>query len=100
MRVSDFSEVFPNFVTDELRYGLRSFGKKLNGYDAPDAVLSAAETRTSAPIRILRHPERLTAIGHDRIYPCGEGAGYAGGITSSALDGINVALAIVRTYHS
>ena len=98
VRVSDFSEVFPNFVTDELRYGLRSFGKKLNGYDAPDAVLSAAETRTSAPIRILRHPERLTAIGHDRIYPCGEGAGYAGGITSAAVDGIRCALALMEQF--
>jgi uncharacterized FAD-dependent dehydrogenase len=98
VRVADFGDVFPSFVTDELRYGLRSFGKILNGYDAPDAVLTAAETRTSAPLRILRHPQLLTAIGHDRIYPCGEGAGYAGGITSAAVDGIRCALALMAQF--
>ena len=98
MRVADFGDVFPSFVTDELRYGLGSFGKKLNGYDAPDAVLTAAETRTSAPLRILRHPQLLTTIGHDRIYPCGEGAGYAGGITSAAVDGLRSAMALMAAH--
>lgn len=98
VRVADLAEVFPSFVTDELRYGLRSFGKKLRGYDAPDAVLTAAETRTSAPLRILRLPETLTAIGHDRIYPCGEGAGYAGGITSAGVDGIRCATALIERF--
>ena len=62
------------------------------------AILTAAETRTSAPLRILRDPEALTAIGHHRIYPCGEGAGYAGGITSAAVDGIRSALAFMARF--
>ncbi len=98
VRVSDFEEVFPSFVIDSLRYGLRSFGGKIYGYDARDAVLTAAETRTSAPLRILREPQSLTAIGHSRIYPSGEGAGYAGGITSAAVDGIRSALALMARF--
>lgn len=97
-RLSDFGKVFPGFLCDSLRYAFTSFGKKLEGYDTPDAVLTAAETRTSAPLRILRSPETLTAIGHDRLYPCGEGAGYAGGITSAAVDGIRVALALMNRF--
>ena len=98
VRVADFDTVFPSFVTESLRYGLRSFGKKLQGYDAPDAVLTAAETRTSAPLRILRNGETLTALGHDRIYPAGEGAGYAGGITSAAVDGLRCAMALIARF--
>ncbi|MBQ9785264.1 MAG: hypothetical protein IJW29_07165 [Clostridia bacterium] len=98
VRVADFETVFPRFVTDSLRYGLRSFGQKIKGYDAPDAVLTAAETRTSAPLRILRNGETLTAVGHDRIYPCGEGAGYAGGITSAAVDGVRCAMALMERF--
>ncbi len=98
VRVSDLNAVFPSFVTESLRYGLASFGKKLHGYDAPDAILTAAETRTSAPLRILRSQETMTAIGHDRIYPAGEGAGYAGGITSAAVDGIRSATALMARF--
>ena len=98
VKVSDFSSVFPRFVQDSLRYGFASFGKKLRGYDDPDAVLTAAETRTSAPLRILREPTSLTAIGHDRIYPCGEGAGYAGGITSAAVDGVHSAMSLMERF--
>lgn len=98
VRVTDLSAVFPHFVTDSLRYGLSSFGKKLAGYDAPDAVLTAAETRTSAPLRILREPNSLTAIGHSLIYPCGEGAGYAGGITSAAVDGVRSAMSLMERF--
>lgn len=98
VKVSDFEQIFPSFVTKSLRYGLRSFGRKLKGYDVPDAVLTAAETRTSAPLRILRDSEALCAIGHDLIYPCGEGAGYAGGITSAAVDGVRVAMALMARF--
>lgn len=96
--LTDFKSVFPSFVTDSLRYAFDSFGKKLAGYDDPDAVLTAAETRTSAPLRILRDREKLTAIGHPLIYPCGEGAGYAGGITSAATDGLRVAEALIARF--
>ncbi|MBR7097784.1 MAG: NAD(P)/FAD-dependent oxidoreductase [Clostridia bacterium] len=96
--LADFGTVFPSFVTDSLRYAFHSFGKKLEGYDSPDAVLTAAETRTSAPLRILRDRETMTAIGHPLIYPCGEGAGYAGGITSAATDGLRVAEVLMERF--
>ena len=98
VRVADFESVFPSFVTESLRYGLRSFGHKIKGYDAHDAILTAAETRTSAPLRILRHGETLHAIAHPLIYPAGEGAGYAGGITSAAVDGIKCAQALMARF--
>ncbi len=98
VKAADFEDVFPRFVTDSLRYGLRAFGMRVKGYDSPDAILTAAETRTSAPLRILRNGETLTAVGHDRIYPCGEGAGYAGGITSAAVDGVRCAMALMERF--
>ena len=98
VKVADFEAVFPPFVLASLRQGFASFGKKIKGYDAPDTVLTAAETRTSAPLRILRDPNSLSAIGHARIYPCGEGAGYAGGITSAAVDGVRVALSLMSQF--
>lgn len=98
VRTADFSEIFPTFVTDSLRYALNCFGKKISGYDASDAVLTAAETRTSSPVRILRNSETYTAVGHPLVYPCGEGAGYAGGITSAATDGIRIAEALMGRF--
>lgn len=97
VRCADLTGIFPDFVTETLMRGLRSFGHKLPGFDVPDAVLTGAETRTSSPVRILRGDD-LTAVGHSRIYPCGEGAGYAGGIMSAAVDGIRVAQAIMERY--
>ena len=64
----------------------------------PEAVLTGAETRTSAPLRILREEETLCAPGHPLVYPVGEGAGYAGGITSAAVDGIRAATALMANY--
>lgn len=98
VREADFGKVFPSFVCDTLRYGFRSFGKKIKGFDAPDTMLTAAETRTSAPVRILRNKETMTAPGHPLIYPCGEGAGYAGGITSAAVDGLRAAMALMSAF--
>ena len=98
VRVCDLTQIFPDYVTDYLRFAFRSFGKKMAGFDAPDAVLTAAETRTSAPLRILRDAGTLTAVGQDRIYPCGEGAGYAGGITSAAVDGLRAAIALINRF--
>lgn len=96
-RAADMCDVLPAFVIDSLRYGLSSFDKKINGFASPTALLTGAETRTSAPVRILR-TESMNAIGHTNIYPCGEGAGYAGGITSAGVDGIKTALAIIKKY--
>lgn len=97
-KAADFEEIYPKFATYALRRGLLSFGRKIKGFDAPDAILTAAETRTSAPLRILRDPEQMIAIGHPCLYPCGEGAGYAGGITSAAVDGLRAALAFMESY--
>ena len=98
VRMADFETVFPSFVTESLRYAFQSFGKSLAGYDSADTVLTAAETRTSAPVRILRNNETCTALGHPLVYPCGEGAGYAGGITSAATDGIRIAEALMKRF--
>lgn len=97
VRTTALDDIFPESVIRGLRCGLRSFGRRLHGFDAPDAVLTAAETRTSSPVRIKRG-EMLTAPGYDRVYPCGEGAGYAGGITSAAVDGVRVAQAIMSRF--
>jgi uncharacterized FAD-dependent dehydrogenase len=96
-KCADMNKIFPEFVSSELKLGLNSFDRKLSGFACSDAVLTGVETRTSAPVRILRG-EDMCAIGHDRIYPCGEGAGYAGGITSSAVDGIRVAIKIMERF--
>ena len=93
----DLHNVLPAFVCDMLDEGLRAFGKKINGFDAPDVPMTGVETRTSAPVRIMRG-DGLTAFAHDRIYPCGEGAGYAGGIMSAAIDGLRVARAVMEKY--
>ncbi len=88
--------VLPNFVGDAIEEGIRSFDRKIHGFADPDALISGVESRTSSPVRILRNPElESTAAG---IYPCGEGAGYAGGITSAAMDGIKVAEAVAGKY--
>ena len=80
-----------------LRLGLLNFGRKLKGFDGKGALLTGVETRTSSPVRIVRG-ESLEAIGISGLYPCGEGAGYAGGIMSAAVDGIRVAQQIISTY--
>lgn len=94
---SDFSSIFPGFVTEMLKEGLSDFGRKIKGYAAEYVPLTGVETRTSSPVRILRTDD-LTALGHGRIYPCGEGAGYAGGIVSAAVDGLRVADRIISKY--
>ena len=96
-RLARMDDVLPSFVCDSLRYGLTSFDRKVKGYAMPEAVLTAPETRTSSPVRISRG-EDLCAIGQPGVYPCGEGAGYAGGITSAAVDGLKVAEAILSVF--
>ncbi len=90
----------PDFVTLQLKRALVDFDRKIKGFAVQDAILTGAETRTSAPIRILRDPETRLALGQSYIYPCGEGAGYAGGITSAAIDGIKTALAVMKRFKS
>lgn len=97
VRPADLEKLFPSFVTEYLRAGLYDFGKKIKGYDNPSVPLTGVETRTSAPVRILRGDD-CTAVGHPGVYPCGEGAGYAGGIVSAAVDGLRVASEILKKY--
>lgn len=93
----DFSMLFPPFVTGMLQKGIRHFSNKLPGFAIPDAILTGVETRTSSPVRILRG-EDFQSPGFTGIYPCAEGAGYAGGIMSAAVDGLRVAMALMGQY--
>ena len=90
---SDLTRCLPAYVTDTLREALPIFDRKVHGFAAPDAVLTGVETRSSSPVRILRG-EDLQSTGLRGLYPCGEGAGYAGGIMSAAVDGVRVAEAV------
>lgn len=93
VREADLSLVLPGFIADALREGIRSFDRKMRGFISAEATLTGVETRTSAPVRIVRG-EDLQSLTLKGLYPVGEGAGYAGGIMSSALDGIRAADAI------
>ncbi len=90
-----FDDIFPAFITAALREGLAVIGRNMPGFIHDQAVMIAAETRTSSPVRILRDPVSLQSTTVAGLYPAGEGAGYAGGIVSSALDGARVADAII-----
>lgn len=88
----------PDFLTERLRAGFRHFGKLSKGFLTDEAVMIAIETRTSAPVRILRNAETLQHIALRGLFPCGEGAGYAGGIVSAAIDGERCAEAVAAFY--
>lgn len=90
------TEILPKFVTDHLQTALTEFDRMIKGFVSKEALLLAPETRTSAPVTIERDRETLESISHKGFYPCGEGAGYAGGITSAAVDGVKVAESILN----
>ena len=89
--------ILPRFVTEQMRNGLRVFGRKIRGFDSADALLTGPETRTSSPVRITREKDRHS-LQVKGLLPCGEGAGYAGGIMSAAVDGIGCANEILQTF--
>ncbi len=93
----DFQALFPPFVTEMLRVGLLDFERKIKGFSKSDTLLTGVETRTSSPLRVLRQ-ENLQSPTLEGLYPCAEGAGYAGGIMSAAVDGIRAALEIMKLY--
>ncbi|HXH76734.1 MAG TPA: FAD-dependent oxidoreductase [Bacteriovoracaceae bacterium] len=93
---TDIREIFPSFIVEHLKKGLVEFDRDLPGFIHEDALLIAPETRTSAPLTILRDKKTLISESHQGLYPCGEGAGYAGGITSAAVDGVKIALSIMQ----
>ncbi len=94
---ADFRTVLPQGVVDSLKRAIVDMDRRLKGFAAPDGLLTAAETRTSSPVRIERG-EDMQSIAVQGLYPSGEGAGYAGGITSSAADGLRVAEAIYQLF--
>jgi uncharacterized protein len=95
VRAAELAEVLPSFVADALRNGIRQFDQKMKGFITQEANLIGVETRTSSPVRICRSPDGQSESVRG-LYPCGEGAGYAGGIVSSALDGMKVAQYVIR----
>lgn len=94
---ADMRECLPSYVVEGIKDGINNFDRKIKGYGREDAVLTGIETRTSAPVKITRN-ERLESISLSGLYPCGEGAGFAGGIVSAAVDGIKVAERIIEKY--
>lgn len=96
--LADVRSILPKTIGDSIEEGVLAFGKKLKGFDREDALLSGVESRTSSPVRIVRSREGLSNI--EGIYPCGEGAGYAGGITSAAMDGIKAAEFICEKFRN
>ena len=93
----ELKECLPKAVVDTLKEGILVFGKRIDGYDMYDGILTGIETRTSAPVRILRN-EKLQSVSVKGLYPTGEGAGFAGGIISAAVDGIKASERIMEEY--
>ena len=92
----DLHKVLPKKITSTLEQALPELGRKLRGFDDPSALLTGPETRSSSPVRILRDETKQSSL--QGLFPCGEGAGYAGGITSAAVDGILCAEAVMASY--
>lgn len=91
--LANLNEIMPDFVSTTLKEGIKYFDTKLKGFAHPDSILTGMETRSSSPVKILRNEKLVSNV--DGIYPCGEGAGYAGGIMSAAVDGIKCAVAAI-----
>ena len=96
VRPADLGGCLPPYVVETIRAALPQFGKRIAGFDLPDAVLTGVETRSSSPVSMPRSPTGEGSIGG--LYPAGEGAGHAGGITSAAVDGIRMAEAIISRF--
>lgn len=93
----DLKTLFPDFVSDYLIKGIRQFERKIRGFSDSGSILTAVESRTSSPVRIPRN-DSGEALSCENLYPCGEGAGYAGGIMSAAVDGIKIAVKIMEKF--
>lgn len=97
-RLANVRSVFPEELAESLEQGIAAMDCKIHGFAREDALLSGVESRTSSPIKILRDKAMESEI--KGLYPCGEGAGYAGGITSAAMDGMKVAEAIIQKFQN
>jgi hypothetical protein len=97
VQLGDLATALPDYMIEAMREAFPAFEKQIKGFAMHDAVLTGVETRTSSPIRIKRHDGNLQSLNTRGLYPAGEGAGYAGGILSAAIDGIRVAEAIAQS---
>jgi uncharacterized FAD-dependent dehydrogenase len=97
VKLGDLSSALPAYAVEAIREALPAFGRQIRGFDRADAILTGVESRTSSPARITRDAESLQSLNVRGLYPCGEGAGYAGGILSAGVDGIRVAEAVARS---
>ena len=95
MTPTDLHQALPAYAIEAMREAFPAFGRKIKGFDTPDAVLTGVETRTSSPIKITRG-EDFQSLNTRGLFPAGEGASYAGGILSAGVDGIKVAEAVAR----
>ena len=93
---ANINEVLPEYISSSIKEAMPEFDKKISGFAGEDTILLAIESRTSSPIKIIRDENMQANIRG--LFPCGEGAGYAGGITSAAMDGLKVAEFINKTY--
>ncbi|REJ79978.1 MAG: FAD-binding protein [Acidobacteria bacterium] len=100
VRLTDLGPLLPDWATGAIREALQAFERKVPGFTRPDALLTGVESRTSSPLRIERSEEDLQSVGTAGLFPAGEGAGYAGGILSAAIDGLRVAEAVVRDHQA
>lgn len=98
IKLGAVDECLPDYIIRSIRKALPKMDNKIKGFAHPEAILTAVETRSSSPLRILRSENYQSNI--QGLYPCGEGAGYAGGIVSSAVDGLSVAEAIIKKYET
>ena len=95
---AEIAGIIPDTVGEALRRALPMLDRRFAGFAGPEGLITGPETRASGPVRVVRDPVTRQAIGTDNLYPVGEGAGYAGGIVSAAVDGIKAADAIVRRF--
>ncbi len=93
---ADLNEILPGFVAETMKEAVQELDKKLHGFADKDAVLTGVETRSSSPVQIIRDKESLNSISVKGLYPCGEGAGYAGGIMTAAIDGLKCAIKVIQ----
>ena len=92
--MGNLNKIFPEFINESLKEAIEYFNTKIEGYSNPDAILLGVESRTSSPVRIPRDENGLSKI--KGLYPCGEGCGYAGGITTAAIDGLKTAENLIK----
>ena len=93
---ANINEILPEFVSETMKEAIVELDKKLHGFADKDAVLTGVETRSSSPVQITRDKESLNSTNVQGLYPCGEGAGYAGGIMTAAIDGLKCAIKVLE----